>query len=457
MKLTSFGAAGEVTGSMHLIEAFDYKVLLDCGMFQSGDMWRNLQLFPQLNSKTAPIEPSDVDAVVLSHAHIDHCGRLPLLYAQGFRGPIFTTPATSEAAEIMLLDAAQLQQESLVDTDETSNMAMTGLVESVRGVCDLFETLDYGELHAPTSDFRLRLSNAGHIIGSAICELELSDFDDAWRIIFSGDVGRRGFGLFGDPTIVDGGDLLIVESTYGNRVHSTAQNSERQFLDILQNTLSTGGRVVIPAFSLGRTQQLTHLIGRFIQSGELSRVPVFVDSPLSKRITSVYQRFPELIAEGIDPAGCVTYTSSQKESLELNDLDEPVIIISASGMCENGRVLHHIKRAAFDSRNTICLVGFQAEGSLGRQLANGVRNVTIHERSIEIKCSIALLEGLSAHADAEDLKLWCNELGSRGGIGQAVVVHGEPSASQALADLIRDDCDDEPVIAESLKTIEFSR
>ena len=452
MKFTSFGAASEVTGSAHLLETSSFNILLDCGLFQGRDEWRNQQLFNAANevdSSRSTFDVDDLDVVVLSHAHIDHCGRLPLLYSQGFRGPVYCTRATSEVAEVMLLDSARLQAEALKRSSLDAGVvdaATEAQKDSVQGVFKLFEPLDYGEWLEASGDLSLRFSNAGHILGSAICEIEVFDEAEKKRIVYTGDLGRCSFGLFGDPNVVDGCDLLVVESTYADQIHAPPDSTRLQFLDTINMTLDESGRVIIPAFSFGRTQMLTSLLSQAIQDGVLPEVPIYVDSPLSKRVTSIYERYPELLAAKIDVADRVTYTASQRESLELNDVSGPVIIISASGMCENGRILHHLKRSINEPENLICLVGYQASGTLGRQLAEGTRTVPILARNFDINCKVVRCDGLSAHADGSDLTWWCRQLGSRGGIGRAFIVHGETVASQSLAAAIRDECDSEPVI-----------
>jgi len=463
MKITFLGAAGEVTGSQHLIETKQLKLLLDCGFFQG----RRAESYSK--NKQFRCDPKQLDAVILSHAHIDHSGNLPGLYRAGFRGPIFCTPATADVAGIMLKDSARIQQEDaryLGRHREKNAPPIEPLYdeEHVKKTAELFEPCPYGEWHNLSPEFRLRFSDAGHILGSAIVEMEIQDKGDMRRVVFTGDLGRRGLPLLRDPQPVGGCDILISESTYGNRVHSPPEDIKTALLRIVRDADESGGRVIIPAFSLGRTQQIIYFLNELNQRGHLPKIPVFVDSPLSTRLTSVYRRHQHVMDDDAQrilnrdddlfsfPG--LTYIASPQESMSLNRRQGPFVVISASGMCESGRVRHHLKHAVTDSRNTIVIIGFQARHTLGRRLVEQRETLHIFDRRLPLRAKVETLNGLSAHADVEDFKWWYEQMASKTGIGRAFLVHGEPESSQSLAAILRDYCDEEPVIPELYQSFE---
>lgn len=455
MRITFLGAAGEVTGSQHLIETDHLRVLLDCGLFQGHriESWHRNRRFH--------CNPKDLDGVILSHAHIDHCGNLPGLYRAGYRGPIFCTEATADVARIMLLDSAHIQEEDAryasrhLEPDAPPAEPFY-TVDDVKAVCRQFEPLDYDEWHELAPEFRIRFADAGHILGSAISEMEVKDGGEMRRVVFTGDLGRRELPLLRDPQLIDGCDVLISESTYGNRVHPPAEDITIELLRIIRNAVDLEGKVVIPAFSLGRTQHIIYYLNELTQRGHLPPIPVFVDSPLSSRLTDVYRRH---VAVMDDDAGrilrrdedlfgfpALTYIESQKESMEVNRMTGPLVVIAASGMCENGRVRHHLKHAVGDPRNTIVIIGFQAQHTLGRRIVERQPMLHIFDRRLPLKANVEVLNGLSAHADAEDFKWWFGHMAATGGIGQAFLVHGEPQAARALAGLVHDDCNEDPIL-----------
>ncbi|MBX3441004.1 MAG: MBL fold metallo-hydrolase [Planctomyces sp.] len=455
MKITFLGAAGEVTGSQHLIETTERRILLDCGLFQGP------RAPSRLKNEQFHCRPSDLDGVILSHAHIDHCGNLPGLYRAGFRGPVFCTEATLDVAEIMLLDAAKIQQEDArylprkLKRGHPPIEPLYGEAE-VRGVMKLFQPLSYGEWHQLADDLRLRFSDAGHILGSAISEIQLRDAGEIRRLVFTGDLGRRDMPLLHDPQPVPGCDVLITECTYGNRVHPETSDIKAALVRIFAEAVRLQGRVIIPAFSLGRTQQLVYFLNELFNAGQLPHLPIFVDSPLSRTLTNVFRRHlhsldddvADLLQRDSDPFGfaCLTYTSTREESALLNHRSGPFVVISASGMCESGRVVHHLKHAVADERNTIVLIGYQAPFTLGRQLADRRPYVRIFDREVPLKAHVEQLEGLSAHADVQDFKWWFEHLARDEGIGRAFLVHGEAPAATALAGMLKDFSNEEPVI-----------
>jgi metallo-beta-lactamase family protein len=463
MKITFCGAAGEVTGSQHLIECGKLKVLLDCGLFQghrAESRRKNENFFH---------DPSNLDAVILSHAHIDHCGNLPSLFRRGYRGPVFCTDATADVADIMLLDSVHIQEEDAqhLDKRRPPNAPRTQPLygeKEVRGIVRQFEPQSYGEWHELFPELRIRFRDAGHILGSAITELEFQEKGETRRLVFTGDLGRRELPLLRDPELVGGCDILISESTYGNRVHPPAQDIKADLLRIIRHAATVGGRVVIPAFSLGRTQQIVFFLNEMRNSGELPGVPIFVDSPLSNRLTSIFRRHTNLFDDDVqksmltdhDPFSFpgLTYVASQEESMGLNHRGGAFVVIAASGMCESGRVLHHLKHGVENPNNTVVIIGFQAENTLGRRIVEKQPYLKIFDRDYKLHAKVEILNGLSGHADVNDFKWWYEHLASQTGVGQAFLVHGEPAASQALATVLKDYCDEDPILPKLSESFE---
>jgi metallo-beta-lactamase family protein len=463
MKITFCGAAGEVTGSQHLIECGKLKILLDCGLFQghrAESRRKNENFFH---------EPSNLDAVILSHAHIDHCGNLPGLYRRGFRGPVFCTDATADVADIMLLDSVHIQAEDARYLDkhrryDAPRIEPLYIEKDVRGIVRQFEPQSYGTWHELFPELRVRFRDAGHILGSAITELEFQEKGETRRLVFTGDLGRRDLPLLRDPELVPGCDILISESTYGNRVHPPAQNIKAELARIIQHAANVGGRVVVPAFSLGRTQQIVFFLNELNNAGALPKVPVFVDSPLSHRLTAIFRRHKDLFDEEAqrslradqDPFSFpgLTCIASQEESMELNHRGGAFVVIAASGMCENGRVLHHLKHSVENPINTVVIIGFQAENTLGRRIVEKQPYLRIYGRDYKLAAGVEILNGLSAHADVNDFKWWFEHLGSQTGVGQAFLVHGERPAAEALAAVVRDCCDEDPILPKLRESFE---
>lgn len=455
MKITFLGAAGEVTGSQHLIETSRRRILLDCGLFQGP------RAPSRLKNENLRCDPRNLDAVILSHAHIDHCGNLPQLYRRGFRGPLFCTDATADISKLMLLDAAKIQAEDaryLQRKLEKGHPAVEPLYDEdhVEGLLKLCEPCGFHRWYKLAADVRVRFHPAGHILGSAIVELEIEDGHDVRRVVFTGDLGRRGMPLLVDPEPVAGADVLICESTYGDHVHPPVQDIQAELLKIIWEAQQRGGRVIIPAFSLGRTQQIVYFLNELFNQKSLPRVPIFVDSPLATKLTSVFKRYDDSLDEDVqktlkhdaDVFGFegLTYVENQADSVSLNRRKGTFVIISASGMCESGRVVHHLKHAVTDERNTIVLMGYQAPHTLGRQILERRETVRIFDRFLPLRAQVVQLEGLSAHADVVDFKWWFEASTRNGHFGQAFLVHGEPEPARALAGILRDYCDEEPVI-----------
>lgn len=463
MKITFHGAAEEVTGSQHLIECGKLRFLLDCGLFQghrAETRAKNEQFF---------CNPRNLDAVILSHAHIDHCGNLPGLVKAGFDGPIFCTPSTLDIAEIMLHDAAHIQQEDAFYLNKhlpSGGRKVLPLYEErdVRRVIKLMQPIPYGRFEQVAPELKLRFRDAGHILGSAIVEMELLDRGETRRVVFSGDLGRREMPLLRDPELVNGCDILISECTYGDRLHPPSEDIKGALKRIILNAAQRNGRLLIPAFSLGRTQSLLYFLNEIYNDKSFPKVPVYVDSPLSKKITAVYRHhledmdseFQQVRKSDSDPLGFpgLSFIADQNESIALNQKKGPMVIISASGMCESGRIVHHLKHGVANPDNTILIIGFQAANTLGRRIVERQPYLRIFNRDYPLRAQVEVLNGLSAHADQRDFEWWFGHMASSTGIGQAFLVHGEQQAAQSLAKILVDCSDDPPVIPRLHQSVE---
>lgn len=463
MKITFLGAAGEVTGSQHLIECGKLRVLLDCGLFQGRrDECRR-------KNEHFACKPEALDAVILSHAHVDHCGNLPGLYKAGYRGPIFCTEATASVAQLMMLDCAKIQEEDANYVNRHRAKSLKPFeplytTEHAEQVSRLFEPLSYSAWHELGPDLRVRFRDAGHILGSAIVEMEFRERTDIRRVVFTGDLGRRDLPVLRDPELVDDCEILITESTYANRIHPDPGDLKAALLRIIREAHASGGKVIIPAFSLGRTQNIVYFLNQLYNAGELPKLPVYVDSPLSRKLTAVHSRYVdildaatrEMMLHDDDPFHFpgLTYVGNQQESMALNKQPGPMVIIAASGMCESGRVVHHLKHGVTDPKNIILIVGYQAEHTLGRRLVEKRPFVRIFDHEYPLKARVETLNGLSAHADAADFKWWLEHLGRTSGISQAFIVHGERDAAEALAKILKDLCDHDPVVVRQFQTVD---
>lgn len=446
MEITFHGAVRTVTGSQHLITLNGRKILLDCGLYQGSrkDTYqRNLNL---------PYDAAEVDVLVLSHAHIDHSGNIPNLVKSGFKGDIFCTYATRDLCAIMLRDSAKIQSydiEYLNKKRERKNLppvepiyTMEDAVESLK----YFIGLGYERPYRIMPGVTLTFYDAGHILGSAIVTLDVEDeaTKTQKRIVFSGDLGRPDRPILRDPTFLDEADILIVESTYGNRTHSPTVEANDKLESIINRTYKRGGKVIVPAFAVGRTQELVYRLHQLVNSRDIPPdLPVFVDSPLAIDATSIYRLHPEAYDEELsefmledrqgDPFGfdMMRYTRTTAESKELNFLREPAVIISASGMAEAGRILHHLKNGVEDPRNTILIVGWQAPHTLGRRLVERVARVKIFGEEWALNAEVETINGFSAHADRNELLAWTGHFKKRP--LHTFIVHGEEDASLALA------------------------
>jgi len=455
MKLTFWGAAKVVTGSMHQLVVGDKCYLLDCGEFQGR------RKEAEDRNRNFPFPCKDVSAVMLSHAHIDHSGNLPLLVKNGFHGPIYTSPATADLCRPMLEDAASLQEHDAAFLNKRNmrrrSLNIPGLAPAQR-IEPLYTTQDAEAtfplfrpvaMHTPTEigpGLVYQSFEAGHILGSTCMRLELESGGQKVRLGFTGDLGRPGLPIIRDPEPLPPVDYLIMESTYGNRVHDPIQSVAAKLAEIVKRTYGRGGKMIVPAFAVGRTQQIVLVLHELIQAKAIPQHPIFVDSPLAVNVTDVFRKHPELydaeasafLANGGDPFGfqLLTYVRDVNQSKALNDLPGPFMVISASGMCEGGRVLHHLKNNIGDPRNTILLTGYQAENTLGRKIEEQRDEVPIFGDLMPLRAEVQTLDALSGHADREEMLAWMKPIA--GGLKKVFLVHGEPEQQAAFGTAIRE-------------------
>lgn len=467
MELQFWGAAREVTGSMHLLRVNGRQVLLDCGMFQG----RRKHAFER--NRNLPFDASSVDAVVLSHAHADHSGNLPTLVRGGFRGEIHCTAATRDLCEYMLMDSAHIQRNDVRYVNKRRRREGRKPFEPLYGPADARATLrrfraeDYGASFDVVPGIRARFLDAGHILGSAVTVLDLEEDARAVRLAFSGDLGRRGLPILRDPEAPRDVDYVIMESTYGDRSHPPA-SAARDFLrDCSRRTWEQRGKLIVPAFALGRTQELVYRLNQLWEEDSLPAIDVFVDSPLAINVTEVFRAHPECYDEEMletlrtdsdgDPFGfeCLRYTRKVEESKALNRLDGPAVIISASGMCEAGRILHHLLNHIQNPNNTVLFVGYQAQHTLGRRLLEGKSPVSILGRQREVRARIERADSYSAHADRDGLLDWAGQTCEGGRVGKIFVVHGEEESARALSSGLTEGCGVEVEVPERGQAFEL--
>lgn len=441
MKITFNGAARTVTGSQYLLEVNGQTLLLECGMFQGRrvDSYTRNQQFR--------FQPRQVDAVILSHAHIDHSGNLPNLMKQGCRAPIYATPPTVRLSEIMLRDSAHIQEKDVEYVNKKRARRGEPPVEPLYTIADagmvaqFFRSIPYDQPFQPIHGVTARLVDAGHILGSAAVVLDIEEKGNRFRFWFSGDIGRLNLPLLKDPVLPQDADYIMMECTYGDKPHRDPALAYQEFHEVALRTIRRGGKVIIPAFAVGRTQELVYGLNQMISNGSLPQIPVYVDSPLAINATQVFSQYADLfddetqkfIRSGKHPALSfpgLTYTRTVEESKALNDRHEPMIIISASGMAEAGRILHHLKNNIEDPKNTVCIVGWQAPDTLGRRLAERQKKVRIFGEEYLLRSEVATIGGLSAHAGQNMLLKYATA--SKKKLKQLILVHGEEDAATAF-------------------------
>ncbi len=431
MEITFVGAAREVTGSCHLLHVNGYTVALDCGMFQG----RRQEAAEKNRQLPLPIEK--LDAVVLSHAHIDHSGRLPFLIAEGYSKTIWSTSATRDLSAVMLADSAHIQEkdaEFLAKRRKDFIEPLYGMRHAVRTM-DLMVGVPYNRPFDVVPGVRATYVDAGHILGSASVELDCTENGETKRLVFSGDIGRSGLAIVRDPTPPEGADALIMESTYGNRDHESVEGARAQLAQVVRDTAARGGRVLIPAFALGRTQEMIYTLHGLVREGAIPAIPIYVDSPLAIDTTTVFEMHPETFdhSEGMVRKAkelfrfeLLHYTRDVEESKALSRAHGPMIIIAASGMMENGRILHHLAQGASDPRNTILVVGFQAEHTLGRRVVERQPILHIFGDDVPLHAHVEVIDGYSAHADRTEMMAWLGRVKEKSPrLGPIWLVHGE--------------------------------
>ncbi len=451
MKIAFYGAAQEVTGSMHLIEVNGQRILLDCGLYQgrrAESYARNLNL---------PFAAPSIDALILSHAHIDHSGNIPNLVKQGFRGNIWCTTATRNLSAYMLLDSGHIQESDAEYVNKQRARDGEPPIEPLYTQADAQRTLTQfvtTSINRPVlvaDGVELTFHEAGHILGAAWVQLDIREFDTGkrWRVVFSGDIGRTESPLLRTPELPDEADIVLMESTYGDRLHGPYDDARKALRDIVNQTVKRRGKIIIPAFAVGRTQEIVYVLNQLDERGDIPEIPIYVDSPLAVNATDVFRMHPEEWNDAVqrfltqermrnpfDDAN-IEYVRDVRRSKQLNFDNRSSIIISASGMAENGRILHHLKNNIGDPDNTILLVSFQAEDTLGRKLKDGISPVRIFGKEHRVRARVEALEGYSAHADQAELVRWARAFNPLR-LQQLYLVHGEPDAQAALTGVLRE-------------------
>jgi metallo-beta-lactamase family protein len=447
MRISFHGAAQTVTGSQHLLEVNKQRILLECGLFQG----RRKEAYKR--NRNFPFDPVAIDAVILSHAHIDHSGNLPHLVKKGYRGPIYATDATAHLANIMLIDSGHIHESDAEYLNKKRSRRGEKFVEPLYTIEDAAQVAQYFECQPYDRSFevapgvRAQLVDAGHILGSAGVVLDIQENGSQYRLWFSGDIGRRDLPLLRDPVLPNKADYLIMECTYGDKTHQSPQSSYEELQQVVARTISRGGKVIIPSFAVGRTQEIVYCLHRMIDGGEIARIPVYIDSPLAVNVTDVFKAHPEVFDEearefgrsdihrSVLGEGLVTYVRSVEGSKAINDDHQPMVIISASGMAEAGRILHHLRNNIEDRRNTILIVSWQAPHTLGRRLADRVEKVKIFGEEFNRRAEVATIGGFSAHASQPFLMEYA--LTTREKVKRVFLVHGEERGAAPLREKLQ--------------------
>lgn len=461
MKIQFCGASTGVTGSCHLVTTEHHKILLDCGQFQGG------KAMEAMNYEAFPFDPAEIDYMVLSHAHIDHCGRIPLLVKRGFKGDIYCTDATADLLEVMLKDSGYIHEKEAEWKNRKNERAGRPLVEPLYTCNDAVESLKfvkpvlYDQLIELNEEMKIVFNDAGHILGSAITELWVTEGENVSKIVFSGDLGVMDRPILRDPTIIKKADYVIMETTYGNRLHPQNSMDVKTLMEIVIKTARRGGTVVIPSFAVGRTQELIYEFNRFYENQkeyqkDLEDLMVYVDSPMATTATEVFKRnaqvfddeMKEVITRGDNPLDFknLRFTRSTEDSVALNHDSHPKVIISASGMCEAGRIRHHLKHNLWNPKSSVIFVGYQAEGTLGRLLVEGAKEVTLFGEEIQVNAEIYNLEGFSGHADRDGLLAWLG--GFQKEPKHIFLVHGEPDAKEDFARTVEEKLGYHPIVVQ---------
>lgn len=459
MKIQFCGAATGVTGSCHLITTEKHKILLDCGQFQGG------KTREAMNYEPFPFDPAEIDYMILSHAHIDHCGRIPLLVKRGFKGDIYCTDATADLVDVMLKDSGYIHEKEAEWKNRKNERAGRPAVEPLYTFNDAVDSLKfikpvlYDQLIELNDEMKFVFNDAGHILGSAITELWITEEGQTSKIVFSGDLGVMDRPILRDPTIIKKADYVIMETTYGNRVHPSNSLDVTKLMDIIRDTAKRGGTTVIPSFAVGRTQELIYELNRVYDSDseyrkDFENLMVYVDSPMATTATEVFKRNAQVfddetkayITKGDNPLDFknLKFTRTSQESMWLDTDPTPKVIISASGMCDAGRIRHHLKHNLWNRKSSIIFVGYQAEGTLGRMLLDGAKEVTLFGENIRVNAQIHNLEGFSGHADKDGLLAWLS--GFQKVPKHVFLVHGEEESKKAFAYTVKEKLGYDPIV-----------
>jgi metallo-beta-lactamase family protein len=441
VNVTFIGATRTVTGSLHLFEFNKQKFLLECGLYQG-----HREEAERIN-RTFPFNPKNIKAVVLSHAHLDHSGNLPNLVKRGFSGPIYCTPATKDITKVILLDSAKIQESDFEYLNKKRKEKGLPLKEPLYSIEDAEEAIkrlipfEYGKKFEPVNGVDVTFYNAGHILGSSVILLEA----EGKRILFSGDLGRKNMPIIKDPIVVSDIDYLILESTYGGRIHKSFEGMTDELRELIEKGKKKRSKIIIPAFAVERTQILVTMLKNLYEDGTIKDVPVYVDSPMATNVTDIFRNHPECFDEETykifnesDPFNFpgLQYITDAEESKKLNEREGPIIIMSASGMCEGGRVTHHLIHSIEDEKNMIVITGFQARGTLGRKILEGADKVWIFNNEFKVKARVYFMGGLSAHADGEDLLEYIKKV-KNGRLKKVYLIHGDIEESIALQEKIK--------------------
>ena len=450
MNITFYGAAKMVTGSCHLVNACNKTFLIDCGLFQGKTTEQ------MLNYEDFPFDINSIDFCILTHAHIDHSGRIPKLYKQGYKGIIYATNATLDLCSIMLADSGHIQEKEMEWVNKKRRRAGKKENEPMYTAQDgidslkLFKGIDYNELVVIDENISFRLLDAGHMLGSSIVELFIKEDGETKKLVFSGDLGNMNMPIINDPTYIDGADYLVMESTYGDRLHGEIKDQSDILVNAMIETYERGGNLIIPSFAVGRTQEILYEINKYAAKRgigkKLNEIPVYVDSPLAVSATQIFEQNPDYYDEdalnyllkGDNPLEFknLHFVESTEESKALNDDPSPKVIISASGMCEVGRIKHHLKHNLYRPECTVLFVGFQAEGTLGKKILSGEKVVKIFGEDIAVNAEIKYLDAFSGHADRDGLLKWIDKMEKKP--ENIFLVHGEFAAQQSLKSEIID-------------------
>lgn len=462
MQITFMGAARTVTGSFHLVDTETARFAIDCGMFQGS------KAIKEYNYRTFEVEPASIDFLILTHAHIDHCGLLPKLYKFGFRGKIYCTKPTKDLLSFMLLDSAHIQEAEVERKNRKALRSGKPLIEPIytsedaEKVAALAEVLEYDKPTVLAPSVTVSLRDAGHILGSALAEVWLEENGKQVKVVFSGDLGQLNQPIIKDPTFIDEADYIVMESTYGNRFHRQGEGRAAELKKVVQEAMAKGGNLIIPSFALERTQDLLYDLYTLFEKGELDpSIDIYIDSPLAVTATEIFQNNTafydeesmEILARGGHPLQLpnLKFSRSLEDSIALNNVRDHSIIISASGMCDAGRIKHHLKHNLWRPESTVLFVGYQAEGSLGRRILEGEKVVRIHGEEVQVKASIRSIEAFSAHADQGTLMDWLRHF--KTAPQKVVLVHGELESQQALAQRIKNELGYDVLIPEWMDTL----